>query len=252
MAETKSVGTSIGGAPVSWVALMGALLGGGSIIPLVYYVEGGGFHSLSYTLMALVACILGPWGGGAAATIGWFINLFLSPAGSIGQIFDWTGTAVMAGLIVQKRWKWIWWVPLLGIIIYEITPWYWPGVVGGPESLPQPFLAFSVWYDALSLPLLLTVGRHTIADWIKSNDNKKMFFGLMLLHWTAAEAMHMYGWGIWTGLYYPIPAYVVAVLEATSVPFERVILQVVSGIVGVPLLVSLRKSGLRKIPGAVW
>jgi hypothetical protein len=37
-----------------------------------------------------------------------------------------------------------------------------------------------------------------------------------------------------------------------TVPFERLMLQILSGLIGVPLLLSLRRSGLRKIPLAVW
>lgn len=252
MGEEKSVTATIGGAPVSWVALMGALLGGGSIIPLIYYIEGGGYHSLSYAVIAIVACLLGPWGAAVAAAIGGAIALFLAPGTTIdGILWNFIGPALLAGLIVNKKWKWIFWVPLLGIVWYEFTPWYWP-TYSAMGALPQPFLAFSPWYDAMSLPLLLTVGRNMVPNWIKGNDKTKMFFGLMLLHWMAAQAMHLWGWTTWLMFFYPIPAYVVAVLEATSVPFERVMLQVISGVIGVPLLLSLRKSGLRRIPGAVW
>jgi len=252
MGEEKSVTSTIGGAPISWVALMGALLGGGSIIPLLYYVEGGGFHSLSYAVIAIVACLLGPWGAAASATIGWAIAMFLAPGTTIDSLLiNYAGPALIAGLILNKKWKWIVWVPAIGIIWYELTPWYWP-TYPAMGALPQPFLALAVWYDALSLPLLLTVGRSKISDWIRGSDKKKMFFGLMLLHWIAAQSCHLWGWTTWLLFYYPVPAYVIAVLSATAVPFERLMLQVISGIIGVPLLLSLRKSGLRKIPGAVW
>jgi hypothetical protein len=252
MGEEKQVTATIGGAPVSWVALMGALLGGGSIIPLIYYIEGGGFHSLSYAVIAIVACLLGPWGAGVSAFIGWAIAMFLAPGTTIEALFvNYSGPAIIAGLILNKKWKWVVWIPALGIPFYLLTPWYWPG---DPRlgALPQPFLAASVWYDGLSFPLMITVGRNLVPDWVRGNDKKKMFFGLMLLHWIAAQSCHLWGWTTWLLFYYPIPAYVVAVLSAIAVPFERVILQVVSGIIGVPLLLSLRKSGLRRIPGAVW
>jgi hypothetical protein len=253
MVEEKSVTATIGGAPVSWVALMGALLGAGSIIPLVYYIEGGGYHSLSYALVPIVAAILGPWGAGAAAAIGWAVGLFIAPGTTIiGLFVNMSGPAVAAGLILNKKWKWIVWVPLLGIVWFELTPWYWPGLPGGISSLPQPFLALSVWYDALTLPLLLTVGRNIVPDWIKGKDRKKMFAGLMLLSWISTQMCHLWSWTPWILFFYPIPAYVVAVLQAVSVPFERLMLQVVSGIIGVPIILSLRRSGLRKIPTAVW
>ena len=97
MGEEKTTTATIGGAPVSWVALMGALLGAGSIIPLIYYVEGGGYHSLSYAVIAIVAALLGPWGAGAAATIGGVISMFLAPGSTIdGLLTNFIGPAIMA------------------------------------------------------------------------------------------------------------------------------------------------------------
>lgn len=252
MGEEKSTSATIGGAPVSWVALMGALLGAGSIIPLIYYVEGGGYHSLSYAVIAVVAALLGPWGATAAGTIGAVISMFLAPGSTIdGMITNYIGPAFVAGMILNKKWKWVWWIPLFGIVFYELTPWYWP-TYPAMGALPQPFLAASVWYDGMSLPLMLTVGRSKVADWVKGDNKTRMFFGLMLLHWIACQSLHLWGWTTWLLFYYPVPAYVVAVLSGVAVPFERVMLQVISGIIGVPLLLSLRKSGLRRIPGAVW
>ena len=74
----------------------------------------------------------------------------------------------------------------------------------------------------------------------------------MLLHWMAAQNTHLYGWAEYLIFFYPVQAYVVAVVMSVVVPFQRVMIQAVSAIIGVPLLLSLRKSGLRKIPGAVW
>ena len=252
MGEEKTTTATIGGAPVSWVALMGALLGGGTIIPLIYYIEGGGYHSLSYAVIVLVACILGPWGATTSGLIGGIIGFFLAPGTDLSTVFTYyVLPPLAAGLILNGKWKYVVWVPLIGLIFYELVPWYWPG---DPRlgALPQPLLAFSPWYDFLSFPLLITVGRKKVGEWIRGNDKKKMFFGILLLQWISAEMWHLWGWAFYLEFFVPFPAYVVAVIEAFTVPFERLMLQIVAGIVGVPILQTLRKSGLRKIPGAVW
>jgi len=252
MAEQKSVSSAIGGAPISWVALMGALIGGGSVIPLIYYVEGGGYHSLSYALICVIAAILGPWGAGAAAFIGGVISMFLAPGFQPQQILIYyMGPTIIAGLILNRKWKWVVWVPALGILWYLFVPWYIPG---DPRigNIPQPFMAASGWYNYAALPLMLTVGRNLVPNWVAGSDKKKMFVGLMLLSWISTQSCHLWGWAISILFYYPIPAMVVAVLMAVTVPFERLMLQILSGLIGVPLLLSMRRSGLRKIPGAVW
>ena len=253
MGEVKAAAT-IGGAPISWVALMGALLGGGTIIPLVYYIEGGGYHSLSYALIALNSCILGPYGGAVAAIIGGIIAMFLAPGAASGQLWsvlwDYAMPALMAGFIINRKWKWCLPVWIGGFIVYNTIPWYWPGPPAFPNP-PQPFYFLSGWWDYLSIVWLLVLGRNIIPEWIRSDDKKKMAFALAFLHWTAAQMSHLWGWSYWVTLFV-MPPELVAIIQGFSVPWERAVLMVVSAIIGVPVLRALKRSGLRRIPTSAW
>ena len=46
-----SSSSAIYDAPLSWVALFGALLAVGSLIPIIVYPGGGGYSSLSNTIL---------------------------------------------------------------------------------------------------------------------------------------------------------------------------------------------------------
>src|SRR3989304_733929 len=76
----RSPMSSIRGAPLSWVALFGALTGVGSLIPVVAYPMGGGYASLStIVLFPVTGLFLGPWAGLVAGLIGGIIGMFVAP-----------------------------------------------------------------------------------------------------------------------------------------------------------------------------
>ena len=78
--EAKSA-VSIFGAPVSWVALFGALIGALSLVPFLFYVNGGGFMSAGMGIFGpLAGVMLGPFAGFVAGAIGGVIGMFISPA----------------------------------------------------------------------------------------------------------------------------------------------------------------------------
>jgi hypothetical protein len=68
------------GAPISWIALFGALMGALSIVPMIFYPFGGGFASAGMIIFGPMAgLILGPWAGAIAGVIGGLIGMFISP-----------------------------------------------------------------------------------------------------------------------------------------------------------------------------
>ncbi len=265
MAETKSseadirAAAIIGGAPISWVAIIGALMGAGTLIPLVFYIEGTGYHPLSKALYVPVLAILGTWGGVTSITIGGLIALFIAPGAAssfiVSLAFDFILLAVVIGFVLNGKWKYnsILWV--VGAITYITIPWIIPGQafvesfgIVGPYTFWLLFIG-SNWFDLSSIAIVL-IFRNKIPAWIRSEDTKKMVGAIMLTVW-ASEISHLYGWGFWA-IIYSQQAELIAILSAVSVPLERTVLAVVGALVGVPLLRTLRKSGLRSIPGSAW
>jgi hypothetical protein len=73
----QGMATVLGG-PISWVALFGALIGALSIVPMLFYLSGGGYVSAGMIIFApLAGIVLGPWAGFVAALIGGLIGMFL-------------------------------------------------------------------------------------------------------------------------------------------------------------------------------
>ena len=256
--EIRAAAT-IGGAPISWVAIIGALMGAGTMVPLVYYIEGGGYHPLSKALYVPVVAILGPIGGTVAITIGGLIALFIAPGAAssflVSLAFDFIMLAVVIGLILNE--KWLWCIPLwiAGVISYTTYPWFFPGpefvnAVGitGPYDFYMIYIIAN-WFDLSSI-LVILLFRTKIPAWIRSEDSKLMVAAIALTVW-GSEISHLYGWGFWA-IIYSSPAELIAILSATAVPLERTVLAIVGALVGVPLLKTLRKSGLRSIPNSAW
>jgi hypothetical protein len=173
MGESEEVraAATLGGAPISWVAIIGALMGVGSMIPLVYYIEGGGYHSLAKAMYVPTVAILGPWGGVAAIFIGAIVAAFFAPA--IAQwysiLFDFVLLSLCIGWILNGDRKgllgitnWLWCVPFWvgGVIWFNLFPWYWPGEAllaqVGLESPPQPFFTATNVLECLTEGTLTT------------------------------------------------------------------------------------------------
>jgi hypothetical protein len=71
---------SIFGAPISWIALFGALMGALSIVPMIFYPFGGGFASAGMIIFGpMSGLVLGPWAGAVAGLVGGLIGMFISP-----------------------------------------------------------------------------------------------------------------------------------------------------------------------------
>lgn len=264
MAETKSSqaksAATIAGAPISWVAIIGALMGAGQLVPLVYYVEGGGYHPLSKALYVPVAAILGTWGGVVAITIGGIIALFLAPGAASGLIsslaFDYIMLAVVIGWSLNGKWRECAVLWAIGVVVYILFPWIIPGQafvegagIVGPYTF-WPWFIGANWFDIGSIIPVLILVRSKLPQWIRSEDPKLMAAAIVFTVWVS-QISHLYGWGYYS-LLYTVPAELIAILSAFSVPLERVVLAVVGALVGVPLLRTLRKSGLRSIPGSAW
>jgi hypothetical protein len=252
---------TIGGAPISWVAIIGALLGAGTMVPVVYYIEGGGYHSLAKAMYVPVVAILGPIGGMVSIMIGGGIALFIAP-GAVGGpnfpaslTFDYLMLSILIGMILNGKWKQM--IPFwaVGLFFYIFIPWIIPGPafvasvgIVGPYDFWPIFIA-SNWFDIGSIVIVLLFGAK-IPKWIRSDDRKTMVVAVLLTVW-ATEISHLYGWGIWA-VVVSSPAELIAVLSAVAVPLERAVYSTVGALIGVPLLVALRKSGLRSIPNTAW
>jgi hypothetical protein len=145
--EAKSA-VSIFGAPVSWVALFGSLIGALSIVPMSFYTSGGGFMSAGMGIFAPISgMLLGPWAGFVAGTIGGVIGMMISPAayplGFLDIILSGSIMPLCWGLFQPKFYKWLLVVFPINAAIYLFVPYYYPGTKIGLSAPIEPYYMLS-------------------------------------------------------------------------------------------------------------
>lgn len=157
--EAKSA-VAIFGAPVSWVALFGSLIGALSILPMSFYASGGGFMSAGMGIFAPISgMLLGPWAGFVAGTIGGVIGMMISPAayplGFLDILLSGSIMPMVWGLFVPKYYKWLLILFPINFLIYYFVPYYFPGNRIGVSTPIEPYYLFSRNAQVVSLIVFL-------------------------------------------------------------------------------------------------
>ena len=249
----------IGGASIAWITLYGALCGVTSLIPVFPYVGGGGYVPLQPMFSAIAPMLLGWWGGIVAATVGGVIGMFIAPAAFPLQLVDviLTGTlpAFAVGLMMNANKRWLYavlWCVLVGIL-GTLFPFYVPGSAAGFASPANPVSYFLMVAYYWLIPLLIIIsplGRRLMPDWTRGQDRKYKYIGIALTFITG-----LFTWFLpWSLPYWYVFQYEPSVGVATLlgymwwVPLFALAITAIT----VPLIEALRRSGLPKIPGAIW
>lgn len=257
MAEAKTTTggrAAIFGAPLSWIAIFGAVLGATAIIPMIYYMEGGAVFPLATSLLPLTGLVLGPYAGAVAGLIGGIIGLFINPSafstGALGIIDSWILPPLAAGLIANKKWYAL--VPVWIILsaIWLTVPYSWPGPPAFPPADPNMWIGIA-WMVGGGLFITVVLGYKFLNNWLRTEDPKRLFVAVFFVAWVAREIGHLMGW-IWYDIYFSFPPSLNIWLGEFAVPWQATIFYVVSAIIGTAILRGLKRSGLKKIPRAVW
>lgn len=145
--EAKS-SVAIFGAPLSWVALFGSLIGAFSIIPMSFYTSGGGFMSAGMGIFAPVCgMILGPWAGFVSGTIGGLIGMMILPSaypmGLLDIVLSGSIMPLCWGLFIPKYYKWLLVIFPTNAAVYYIVPYYFPGYRIGLSPPLEPYYSLS-------------------------------------------------------------------------------------------------------------
>ena len=254
--EVKVAPTRVYGVAIAWIAIYGALIGVTSLVPLFPYVGGGGYLPLAVAFAAMAPLIMGP-AGILAAFVGGLIGMFVSPAayplGLLDVILTATLPAVFVTLTINNDKYWFLTIPVfiaMGLWLL-VFPYYWPGEAAGFSSPPQPyFTAIAAWYW---VPWLIIMGSpfgiKLLPKWARKTG-KKQYVGVFL---TLLSSMMV--WAIpWFLPYWYLFSYpgtlAAAVLTAYSWWFPA--LSVIITIITIPIIEGLRRSGLPRIPLAIW
>jgi hypothetical protein len=253
--EKEAARTRIYGASVAWIAVYAGICGATSLVPIFPYIGGGGFLPLCVVFEALAPLILGP-AGTVSSFIGGIVGMFICPAayplGLLDVILTGTLPAVFVTLTIRDDKLW----PLtiitflaMGIWI-NLFPYYWPGAALGFETPPQPlYFALTAWYWIPWLAINASLGIRLIPKWARGSGAKR-YVGIYIALLSGLSIW----WIPWCLPYWYMFHYPVALAVATCIAYSWWVpaLSVVVTIICVPIVEGLRRSGLPKIPWAIW
>jgi len=245
---------SIFGAPISWIALFGALMGALSIVPMIFYPFGGGFASAGMVIFGPMAgLVLGPWAGMIAGFIGGLIGMFISPGAYPLAL----GDVMLSGALLPLFWGLAkphyrkFYIPftILWIIYYFVTPFYFPGQAGGFDAVRQPMYTLSFIWAPLGLIWLFFMQKRLL-KWMKEPGTGKRLLGYILYMVGPCSAWLLPWIGVYFwALHYPAPT--AELNNWVAWYFYIVPISVATGIVAMLLLRALEKSDLRRVPGSI-
>ena len=254
--ERATVG--YGGASIAFIAVYGAINGVLALVPVFPYVGGGGFVPLSVAFTAIGPLVLGPIGGIIAAVIGGFIGMFISPAMFPLGLLDVVLTGILPAVFValfmnvdDNRWYLLTVIAVIfTTIMWFVYPYIFPGVPGQtPDALFYLSTTFFwlPWLILLFTPVLKT----WVPEWSRLDDPKKRYIGVFLGVLAGIEIF--YYW--WTAPYWQIFAYPIE-LSFTSNMFGYSwwwpVLSILTTVIAIPVIEALKRSGLPRIPRAIW
>jgi hypothetical protein len=257
--KEKSQSMRIGGASIAWVTLYGALCGVTALIPVFPYVGGGGYVPLQTMFSAIAPILLGGVGGVVAATVGGIIGMFIAPAAFPLQLVDVILTGTLPAFAVwvmmecnQRGWLAVAWTILVGVI-GVLFPFYVPGQAAGFAQPANPvtyFLLVAYYWVIPLIIILLPLGRRQMPEWVRGADRKFKYIGLFLTYVIA-----LFTWFLpWSLPYWYVYTYEPSMGVATLIGYMWWVplFSLAITIITVPLVEALRRSGLPKIPGAIW
>jgi hypothetical protein len=239
---------SVGGAPVAYVVVLGAVVAVLSFIPFSVALSAGGSFPMAQGVYPLMGWLLGPAGGAVASAMGSLVGLFLAPhtAGIPWLTVGGAATgALFAGCIVARGRRAL---ALGAVLLVAGETWLFSHhatVANGVR--PGIFLlAYLAHFAAMVLFLLPT--RRWIGRLIESPDLGRVWLGLFLGTWCATSLM-MFSESFvsyWL-LNWPSPLFVMFI---GIIPLEEAARSGIGAVIGTGVIAGLRSIALPRPPGA--
>ncbi len=246
--QSASTRVTIGGAPISYVALFAAAVGVTSLIPFFIMTTGKAF-SVSELLVVLTGIVLGPVGGFVAGLVGGVIGLAIAPYTAANGILAPLTPALgaMAGGYFAQRGKSKWYGVVIlalfllnftfkGLFINGVTPPYWI------------FLAVIVAW--ISLLIAVTPLQTMAANWLRSSNIGLLTAGVAIVTFmgTCTAMIVNNGIGIWL---FQMPNDIWPIFPP-MVTSERLVITVAGTILSVAVILGLRRLRLVRPTEGAW
>jgi hypothetical protein len=238
-------GATIGGAPVSSVIVLAAVVAVLSFIPFSIALSAGSSFPVAQGVYSLTGWLLGPWAGAVTSGTGALVGVLLAPhtAGvpwiTVGGA---AAGAIFAGAIVPGKSRRPLAFAVALVLLVEVVLFTRHAVVVNGVRPLVFFLGYLTHFAAMALFILPT--RAWMGRLIASPDLKQVALGLFLGTWTAASLM-MFSESMVSYLIFNWPGELF-VLFAGIVPLEHAARSAIGAIVGTGVISGLRAMALVK------
>jgi hypothetical protein len=242
------------GAPISWIALFGALTGAMSMVPMLFYPMGGGFVSAGLAIfLPLAGLILGPGGGFLTGFIGGIIGMFISPAsyplGFIDVFFMGAFAGLFYGLVHPRYRKFV--IPffIVNLIIMQLVPYYIPGKAGGFDQMTNPLTYFFAYgWGPIGLLIYLFALKPIFKALAHPNLFIRMVFYILYVYMGLSQVLMPEMWIYFLVLHYPVSMGMVSntLSWGLIIPWA-----IAPGIVATLLIRAMEQTGLPHVIGSV-
>jgi hypothetical protein len=245
---SASTRVTVGGAPISYVALFAAALGIAAIIPFTVMTTGKAI-SMDQMLIPLTGIVLGPIGGFVAGLVGGAIALAIAPyAASNGILTPLTPAfaAMAIGFLMQRNNR-KWWgvlVPVVALLIFNYK-----GIFINKVD-PAIWLFLAVIVAWITLLLAITPFTKVVSNWLRSPNLALVTVGLAFATFmgTSIAMIIMNGFGIWL---HEVPNDLWKIFPPI-VTGERLIITLVGTILGIAIIAGLRRLRLVRPTEGAW
>jgi len=221
------------------------------IIPSVPMIgASGASFSVSDIIAPIYGIILGPYIGGLSVIFGSFIAMFGKPPVFLGLDFlPATVAAVSLGLLIKKKWIHVITLNVILLAAFVVHPntTLFIEVPIGTGTIALPFF----WLHVVALAVLISPLGRMASKWVNTNHATRAATGIAILAFVGTMMQHLMGNLLFeTVMAYPIGTIPVSAYPGiwTSIflvyPIERLVLVILSTIVGTSLLKVLKNSFL--------
>jgi len=238
---SRKRGMEIGGVHVAYIAIYAAFVALLTLIPAMPIPLTPFTWTVAAPFYTLTGFIFGPIAGSISAFVASLIQAAIAPWSAIlsfGTAFVVLPYALIGGGIIRGDWK----LPTavmvfvnvafillaLSVVNFAATPQQWWWII-------EFMLALYIW------PIAICLAAPWLGKWLRSWDPKKMSPALFLASLAAALGVDCWGGGLFIAVYkYPLSILPIWIIP-TIVP--RVIQALSTAIIGIPLLLSLKRAG---------
>ncbi len=235
---------------IAATAIFAALYAVVKLIPLGPMIGLSGPFSVADCLVPIYGILLGPYVGGASVVLGTFLSFaFGRPVNFLGLDFLPAFVNVVAiGFLMRKKW-----IPaiILNVVLLTIfianplTVWFF-NVPLGDFTLTVPFF----WLHIVALAVLISPLGYKAAGWIKTLKPTALAAGVAVFAFVGTMMQHLTGNILTEVISTQLTGFIQPETLTTLIwpasfvvyPWERLLLVILSVIIGVPLIKALKHS----------